>query len=326
MRLPGRQGGVALITVLLVFFLVTVVATEIVGRVNFGIRHTGNQLIAAQAYQYALGGEAFARQLLYRDFERDQQEGSGDHLGEAWANLAQQYAFDQGVLEIRIEDLQGRLNVNNLANLDGEAALKMGAVFKRLLGNEIAGGELIAAWQDWIDGDINPRTVGTEDEGYLALEHPYRAANRPLAELSELLLTKGMEWPLFEKLEPYLTALPPGTAVNLNTSSTEVLMALLPEIDRAGAERIIAGRGEQGYPSVQALLEHEATAGLTPNPGDFTVRSEYFAVTVRSLFAGREVWLRSVLHRDPEQGTIRLLYRDRRPEIETASQPSQKTS
>ena len=39
-------------------------------------------VIAAQAYQYALGGEAFTRQILRRDFELDQKRAPTDHLGE----------------------------------------------------------------------------------------------------------------------------------------------------------------------------------------------------------------------------------------------------
>ena len=45
---------------------------------------------------------------------------------------------------------------------------------------------------DWIDADDTPRDFGAESDYYLALPHPYRAANRPLASLSELLLVRGV--------------------------------------------------------------------------------------------------------------------------------------
>lgn len=315
----------ALITVLLVFFLITIIASEIVSRVYFSIRHTGNQLIAAQAYQYALGGEAFARQLLYRDFELDLQDGAKDHPGEKWYKQAERYEFDQGVIEISISDLQGRLNVNNLITDAGETDPKRVAALKQLVSNQAADSGLVTAWVDWLDRDIVPGGIGTEDEGYLEQEPPYRSANRPMAHLSELLLTKGMERQLYEKIAPSLTVLPQRTEVNINTADEEVLKAMISEVDQTTAERIIEGRGESGYESLEAFTQHESMAGLTIDEGDFSVRSQYFEVVVRSQFAGREVWLRSILYRDAEKGIINLISRDRSGNFEAIEKKPETT-
>jgi len=312
MRLAYRQKGVALITVLLVFALAALIAGEIVSRVHVNIKQTGNRLIAAQANQYALAGEAFARQILRRDFEQDQKDGAKDHLGEPWARLSERFEFDQGVIEIRIHDLQARLNVNNLVDQNGALHAQSIEPFRRLLNNLSMEPGLITAWVDWMDRDILPQALGTEDEGYLAREEkPYRTANQPLAHLSELMLTQGMQHALFANLEPHLAALPARTAVNINTVSAEVLKALMAEVDDAAAERIIEARGELGFDSLDTLAQNESMAGLTFNDADFTLRSEYFEVLVRASFAGREAWLKSILYRDAEKGIISLLSRDR---------------
>jgi len=316
-----RQQGVALMTVLLVFALVTLIASEIVARVYVNIKQTGNQLIAAQAYQYALGGEAFTRQILRRDFEFDQQEGAKDHLGESWATLSQRYEFDQGVIEISIHDLQARLNINNLVDQAGMTNVQSMESFKRLLNNQVMDIGLVTAWVDWLDRDILPQDLGTEDEGYLALEKPYRTGNQRMTHLSEIRLTKGMQRVHIEKLQPYLTALPEPTAVNINTAPAEVLKALIAEVDDAVAERIIEARGKSGFASLEALRQHESMAGLTLNEADFTVRTEYFEVLVRAYFAGREVWLKSILYRDAEKGIISLISRDRSGQFEWQNEP-----
>lgn len=317
---PHKQRGVALITVLLVFALVAIIAGEIVNRVYFSIRQTGNHLIYAQAYQYALGGEAFARQLLYKDFELDQQRGAMDHLHEAWFKQSERYDFDQGILEISIRDMQDRLNVNNLITPEGEPDQRRTGQFQRLFQELKLDSAVLSAWLDWLDKDLEPRFMGLEDEGYLALDRSYRAANQAIAEISELLAVKGMNKTGYEKLLPSIAALPSPTAINVNTVTAQVLAAMVPNLGLAAAERIVEGREESGYETVDDFMQHEQLAGLELDASDFTVQSEYFEVTVRSEFAGREVWLKTLLYRDPQKGVIRLLYRDRSGRFEVPTE------
>ena len=53
-----RQRGVALITVLLVVALASLVTAGLVLRQQLSIRSSTNQLLARQAWHFALGGEA----------------------------------------------------------------------------------------------------------------------------------------------------------------------------------------------------------------------------------------------------------------------------
>ena len=86
-RQPSRQRGIALISVLLVFALATVIASEIIARNALDIRKTANYLNSQQAYYYALSGEAYARQLLYRDFSEANGSAPSDALTDDWAQL-----------------------------------------------------------------------------------------------------------------------------------------------------------------------------------------------------------------------------------------------
>ena len=187
-----RQGGVALITALLVVALATAAAVAMATRQNVDIRRTGNLLNGEQAYAYALAAESWAYVIL----RRDQEDNEYDSLGEDWASALPPIAVEGGFVNGRIEELQGRFNVNNLIVDAGEPSEPEVAVdaeqlayFRRLL--DVLGLEpaLAPALLDWIDADINSTFPdGAEDDAYLLAEPPYRAANRILVNISELRL------------------------------------------------------------------------------------------------------------------------------------------
>jgi len=116
------QRGVALITVLLVLAIVTVVSAAMVARQQLSIRASSNQLQARQAWHYALGGEALAQAMLARDLRAGATGETGangeaaavDHLLEPWAQPLPAFEIDQGEILVRIEDLAGRFNLNDL--------------------------------------------------------------------------------------------------------------------------------------------------------------------------------------------------------------------
>ena len=55
----------------------------------------------------------------------------------------------------------------------------------------------------------------------------YRTANMPITRASELLAIAGFGLERYRKLEPFVTALPIGTPINLCTASPELLDALV---------------------------------------------------------------------------------------------------
>jgi general secretion pathway protein K len=78
---------------------------------------------------------------------------------------------------------------------------------------------------DWIDRDNNPQTQGAEDSAYLGQNPPYLAANQYITSTSELLALPGFGRDNYQKLAPYIAALPPGTKLNLCTAKDKVLDA-----------------------------------------------------------------------------------------------------
>ena len=80
-----RQRGVALISVLLIVVAATALAYEMATRHTLNIAQSRLLLNGSQARQYALGGEEYARQILYADWE-DEETRAYDTLQESWAS------------------------------------------------------------------------------------------------------------------------------------------------------------------------------------------------------------------------------------------------
>jgi general secretion pathway protein K len=280
------QQGVALVTALLVVSLATVAAVAMAARFQVDLRRTANLLNGEQAYAYAVAAESWAYVLL----RRDSRESKHDSLDEDWATTLTPIPVEGGFVYGRIEDLQGRFNVNNILFAGTKAAAGgVGAAadsgnkqqldyYKRLL--EILGLEpsLAPALQDWLDSDIDATFPdGAEDDEYLRADPPYRAANRPLVDISELRLVKGYTPEVLAVLEPHITALPASTAININTATPVVLLALHAELDESDVEQLIETRDEEPFTNPKAFLAHNALAGLELAV-DVDVKSDWFNV------------------------------------------------
>lgn len=307
-----QQQGIALISMLLVFALVVILVSGTVTRASYDIRKTAFQLLNAQAYQYALGGEALARQLLYQDWLNDQELNQGDSPHDVWYQDTQ-FTPDHGLMRVHIRDLESRFNLNNLVNANGEADAAQLQQFQRLLRRlplsaDSSPTNYAAAILDWIDSDTVPRTAQSEDVYFQSLDNDYRSADARMADSSELYALGVFDGDDLQRILPYVTALPYTTPVNPNTASEVVLSSLHPQLNAA---QIIRVREQlpQGFTSTQAFLAHGATAGVDLNQARLDVRSQYFLVSVAAQFQEHTTYLQSVLHRDPQSGSITLLSR-----------------
>jgi general secretion pathway protein K len=287
--------------------LVTVIAVTMATRQQIDVRLTANLLHGEQAYEYALAAESWARVIL----RRDDSQSDHDSLDENWATALPPLAVEGGQVSGKIEDMQGRFNINNLIKQDGKVSEADVAYFRRLLEILKLEPTLTDALLDWIDADINVRFPdGAEDENYLSGGIPYRAANRPLVSTSELRLVAGFDQNAVRLLEPFVTALPARTLINVNTASPVVLLAMNKDFSQSDVDALIAGRGKTGYQTVQAFMSQDTLAGRKlAEPVD--VKSHYFLVHTDVIVGQGQAHLESLLVRD--QGKTRVLFRTRTP-------------
>ncbi len=107
---PSRQQGVILILALFIVMLVTTVVVSVSWRFTLSMARNENRWHGAQAHAYLSGGEQVARLLLQFDGQMSQ----NDHLWEEWAQDMGALPTDEGWIRGRLEDAQGRINLNLL--------------------------------------------------------------------------------------------------------------------------------------------------------------------------------------------------------------------
>lgn len=162
---------------------------------------------------------------------------------------------------------------------------------------------------DWVDGDSEARFPnGAEDAYYMRLDTPYRAANRPFTDVSELLLVRGVTPEVYARLRPFVTVLPGETAININTAPAELLMSLAPGIDRRMADLMIAARDVQAFRSTADLLAMPMLAMSAIDETGLDVDSEFFTATT-TLASGADVEHSRALIARARNGRTRVVSR-----------------
>ena len=305
-----RQRGVALITVLLVFALATVIATEMLRRSQLGVRSVANLLATRQAYYYALGGESFARQLLAKDV----QDGLGgvDHLQEPWARTGEQAAFEieHGSLAVKITDLQGRFNLNGVINGAGAVDQQGFGQFQKLLTALRMNANYASEWLDWVDAGQQPSPNGAEDADYPKA----KTADRPERDISALRQLRSMQPDDYTRLAPHVTVLPkqmlsaqgqpvPVEApLNVNTADAVTLRAILGD---AVAAQVLVRQKNGGYKNAADLPQGAA--------GQLDLKSSFFEILVTVNYDNRWQRVRTMVWRDSQTGATTVLSRARSP-------------
>ncbi|MEX2490103.1 MAG: type II secretion system minor pseudopilin GspK [Pseudomonadales bacterium] len=301
-----RQQGVALITILLVVAIATVLATSMMTDQNIRVHRAINHFDQEQTRQYALGGEELARQILHEDFV---EEPGVQHTGQVWASNDLEFEFREGTVELKIEDLQGKLNVNTLASTGDNVqhARTRFITMMRQLGIDEAN---LMRLEDWLDQDQSARQLGAEDFDYLALAPPYRTGSGIMVDKSEIRLLLDLDQDTYETLAPWVTALPDtATRINVNTAPPVVLQALAADLTLDVAQSMADRRDEQdGFQSVNEFLQMPEMSGV-PDEG-LGVQSAFFQVNVRAHYRDRFAYLTSIIQRDQASGNMRVIYRN----------------
>ena len=312
-RHGGRQSGVALIMVLLAMALVVMLATGMTQQQSVRVFRASHCLAQQQGHSVALGAEAFARQILVRDFEDDKENNlMVDSLDEFWAkNAAILPLDDNGVAEVQIDDLGGRINLNDLVSANGQVDPIVRDRIARLLQVLEITTVNVDALVDWIDpNDQTVSAYGAEDGQYLSADPAYRAGNQPFVDVSELRMIDGMTEEAYRALRPHVTALPvTGLGVNVNTATAPVLRSLHEELTQAQADAILERRTEERFENVQDFLALDEFAGRGMKPTGLGLQTRFFEVVSRITYDNRVANLVSTVYRSPE-GEMQTVSRD----------------
>ena len=267
------QRGVAAVTAILIVAVAASAATMMLAQQSAMVDRTLMVASRAQADLYAQAGVDWGRGVLAADPR------NVDSLSEGWAQPIAALPVDRALVAGGIVDEQGKLNLNNLVNgaTKSDPDVRM---FRALLASLDLSPELADAVIDWIDANHDlSGNGGAENAYYLALPQPYRAANRPMAQVEELYRVRGFDAKAVARLKPYVSALPARTPLNVNTASDVVLAALLG-LPREKVQGLVSERRAKAFGEKAAFASRATAAGAGPIDADYDVKSAHFLVTV----------------------------------------------
>ena len=319
---PRQQRGIAILSVLVIAVLVVTLATVVLARQSRAVRQTDNFQSLERAWQYVFMMEQYAGLQLQLDAKETQY----DALTDRWAySLPTQTLPDESGAVVKfsgkLEDLQGRFNLNNLVSQDGEQRGKLDGAALNQLKPFVTDAGLPAGFTDaiadWLDSNTQPQGInGAERDYYLSGAIPYLAADMPFADPSEIRLLR-LEMPdpalknqALNRFLATVTALPfKKSTINPNTASKAVLTALRLS-DNQIALILDKRKLKQAYKS---KAEFNQDMAFTPGKDDvlmnsLDVTSQYFRLTGEVQINRARVFVNSLLMRDPKGG-IRVIMR-----------------
>ncbi len=287
----------------------------------------------------AESGINIGTELLYKKKGED----PFDSFLDSWATLKEETfipLFDKGRLQLVIEDLSGRLQINSLAKTGGtpggqKKSGKKGGTstaenFRKILYQLLLSGEfalqveedarnIVDAIVDWIDEDDNESDYGAESNYYQALDPPYECRNGPVETIEELLLVKGVTPILLfgdgkkRGLADFVTVYGNDGRMNINTMDPLLVKSMDSQI---GAELATAfDLFRKDKTNKEALADPGWYKKVAAWPGDvvlsenlLTTKSSYFLLHSAGKDGTRSYYVTAVVRRNGD-GTMEVVHR-----------------
>ena len=307
----GRQQGAALLMAMLTVSLVATLAAAGVWLQWRSTEVEAAERQRAQAHWLLLGALDWARIILREDARAGGDNGQ-DHLAEPWAVPLQEARLstfisanadgvsrdderlaDEVFLSGQISDLQGRVNILNLVDNDGQLSKPQWAVFERLFKNlGLPEAEL--------------QTMGQQ----LVRAHTPNATARVLRpQRVEQLSWLGLSARSVQALSPHVSVLPVRTAINLNTASAAVVQASLVGLDSAAVRQLLQQRESRHFETLEDLRQRLNNPRAGTDPTLHSVGSRYFEVRGRLRWGNTVLEERSLVERNGAD--VRVVWSDR---------------
>lgn len=299
----SKQRGVAVLIAMLVVTVGTVIAVNLMWQGTLDLRRAEAALAGDQGLLLVQGAEAWAADILRQDLVDSPDT---DNLSEQWSIELPPLPVEGGTITGKLEDLQGRFNLNNLIDGNGREDEVSRKQFERLLNVVEADPSLAGAVVDWLDPDTEQRfPSGGEDSAYSDADPPYRTANAMITSPSELMAVQGFDRETYVKVAPYVTVLPVGTKLNVNTASAVVLSSLSDDIDISTAESLVEQRDGAEFLDIDKTFEDLVEPDTLKRIDGV---SQHFLLTATVTLGTNQMTMRSILQRD-QSGLTRALFR-----------------
>ena len=289
-RRPGPRGpgtrrparGAALLMAMLTVTLVATFAAAAMWQQWRAVEVETAERARVQSAWILVGALDWSRLIL----REDGRSGGADHLAEPWAvplqeaRLSTFLAADKNVSQVddastdtteaflsrQISDLQGRLNLTNLAGNGPEQTVAL-RQFTRLFERLGLPPQELALLADTLR---RAQASTGADSATAPLMPP------TVSQLGWL----GLQPATVARLAPHVTLLPVRTPVNLNTAGLDVLVAAIDGLDEASAQRMLQTREARHFRTLSDVRDLLGTR-VDINESSHSVTSNYFEVRGR---------------------------------------------
>lgn len=209
---------------------------------------------------------------------KEEPEKTYDALNDNWSNNISAFKdidIGDGKFSILGESRYGLIDEESKLNINKANQTILERFFRVALNfDETQSQELAASIVDWRDTDseLSIPLGSAEDWDYRNLEYPYEAKDADFEVLREILLIKGMDENIFEKIKNYITIYGSGK-INVNTASKIVLLAL--GLSQDLVDKIVSFRlGEDGIIGTSDDNIFEAPSNIVPKLSQFSHLSD----------------------------------------------------
>ena len=272
----GRnEEGAALLSVLLLVAVMAVLAVSALERLKLSTHLAANGAAMDQARAYSQAAETLA---LMRITDLAQRDPAKTTLAGGWNGKRIPIPIPGGIATLRVRDGGNCFNLNSVATgargdqlSPNPTGIGQFVALMVAIGIDVAPARRIAAaLTDWVDSDSVASPEGAEDDYYRGLASPYLPANARMADASELRAVAGVTPEIYERLRPWVCALPDSdlSPLNINTLTLEqapLFAMLLPEqLDVPRARKMLAQRPAAGYESLVRFWQLPALEALNP--------------------------------------------------------------
>ena len=290
MRITKRstQRGSATIIALIAVSLITICVTSLFWQQNFEIRKTSIFKENAQISWLQRPLIELVRLVLRIDLVNDP---NVDHLGEIWAlpienSRVEDYLKTQNLPEdLRniqfsgyIQDAQGLFNITNLWDTNLSAP-------------NLSGIQSFATLLQKIGLD---KSLAEQTARYVL------SSNLKPQYLDDLINVPGYSAETLKRLSRFAIVLPEPTTVNVNTTSAEVLLALVPTFSEADAERFVQLRTSaplKNKEDILRLFNVIKPNQMTPVTNQMDVRSNYWLANTNMVIDQRNINSQTLIKR-----------------------------
>ena len=283
----AAQRGVALLTALMILALAAILAYALMQQGTMTLDRAEGAQRSAQARALADGLFDYALIALFRDAEL----AHVDSRAEEWAKPLPPLPVPQGVVTGRLEDLNGRINLNGFTGDQTQVAATL-KMLTRLLEVLKLNPQIAGRIQDAIDAD-DSNIAGGEDVDFMSQRPASRAPNRALQHFSELRHLPGLRPEDYALISRYVSTLDNTVKLNVNTAEIPVLMSL----DQGISEELATKLWRDGQANFVSIGDFVVEVSRSGGPQNLAQIEPYLGVSSTDFVAYARIKLQGIEYR-----------------------------